>query len=145
MRPLLSVVLVPSMPMKEDRLSTAGSLQNHVGERLLAAGHGGEGNVLRTFGNAEDDAGVLHREKAFGNVDVQQNGGDQGADGDQQRDRAILQHDFQRTAVEGDDSVESVFRFAVEPAFLFSWVRGAAVWRTSWASTSAKRTRKPGW
>ena len=71
-----------------------GILQNHVGERLLAVRHGGKGNVLRAFGNAQDDAGILHREKAFGNIDVEQDGGDQGADGDQQGDGAILQHDL---------------------------------------------------
>ena len=36
MRPLLTVVLVPSMPMKEDRLSTAGSLRMTF-VRLVAA------------------------------------------------------------------------------------------------------------
>ena len=45
MRPLLSVVLVPSMPMKDDRLSTAGSLQNHLGERLLPLRHAGNETV----------------------------------------------------------------------------------------------------
>ena len=35
MRPLLSVVLVPSMPMNEERLSTAGSCRMIVGELLL--------------------------------------------------------------------------------------------------------------
>ena len=66
MRPLLSVVLVPSMPMKEDRLSTAGSFRIDVGQRLLPLRHRGERNVLRRFGNAQDHAGILHREKALG-------------------------------------------------------------------------------
>ena len=37
MRPLFSVVLVPSTPMKEERLSTAGSLQDHCGQLPAAA------------------------------------------------------------------------------------------------------------
>ena len=37
MRPLLSVVFVPSMPMNDDRLSTAGSLQDHLGQAAAAA------------------------------------------------------------------------------------------------------------
>ncbi len=40
MRPELRVVLVPSMPMNEVRLSTAGSLRISLGQRLLALGHG---------------------------------------------------------------------------------------------------------
>ena len=42
MRPELSVVLVPSTPMKEETLSTAGILQNDVHQLLLALGHAGE-------------------------------------------------------------------------------------------------------
>ena len=71
MRPLLSVVLVPSMPMKEDRLSTAGSFRITCGERLLALGHGRERDRLRRFRNAQNHAGVLHREEAFGDHHVE--------------------------------------------------------------------------
>ena len=37
MRPLFSVVLVPSMPMNDDRLSTAGSLQDDLRRAPAAA------------------------------------------------------------------------------------------------------------
>ena len=37
MRPLLSVVLMPSAPMNEERLSTAGSSRMMLGQFLLLA------------------------------------------------------------------------------------------------------------
>ena len=46
--------------------------QDHLRQRLLAFGHGGERDGLRRLGNAQDDAGVLHREEALGNDDVEQ-------------------------------------------------------------------------
>ena len=121
MRPLLSVVLVPSMPMNEERLSTAGILQDYVGECLLARGHGGEGNVLRAFGNAQNHAGVLHREKSFG--DDRCTAEMVATSVATVTSRVILrysQDDLERAAVGSDDAIEGVFRFAVEPAFVFA-------------------------
>ena len=70
-RPLFSVTLVPSTPIKEERLSTSGSLQNSVSEgRLLPVGHGGIGNRLRRFGNALNKASILDRKKALGDDDI---------------------------------------------------------------------------
>ena len=46
MRPLFSVVLVPSTPMNDDRLSTAGSLRIPCRELLLPLGHCREGDAL---------------------------------------------------------------------------------------------------
>jgi len=42
MRPEFSVVLVPSTPINEEILSTAGSWQQNVHEFLLTFGHRGE-------------------------------------------------------------------------------------------------------
>ena len=67
MRPLFSVVLVPSMPMNEDRLSTAGSFRMILASCCCSRGHLREGNGLRRFGDALNDAGILNREEAFGN------------------------------------------------------------------------------
>ena len=80
MRPLLSVVLVPSTPMNDDKLSTAGSFKITCGERLLPFGHRGERNVLRGVGNAVNYAGVLHGKKSLRHDDVEQNCQDQRAD-----------------------------------------------------------------
>ena len=68
MRPLFSVVLVPSMPMNEDRLSTAGSCRITFVELLLLARHFGERYGLRGFGDALNHARVLNREEAFGDL-----------------------------------------------------------------------------
>jgi hypothetical protein len=66
MRPLFSVVLVPSTPMKDDRLSTSGSFRITLGQGLLALGHGRERNLCGASVIALDHAGVLHREEALG-------------------------------------------------------------------------------
>ena len=80
MRPLLSVVLVPSTPMKDERLSTAGSFRMIFASCLLAVGHRGEGDGLGGFGDALDHAGVLNREEALGDDVEQIDGDDQRAD-----------------------------------------------------------------
>ena len=85
MRPLLSVALVPSTPMNDDRLCDRRVLQDARRERLLALGHRRERDRLRRLGDALDDAGVLHREEALGHHDVEQHGQHQRADRDEQR------------------------------------------------------------
>jgi hypothetical protein len=68
MRPLLSVVLVPSTPMNDERLSTPG-LEDHLGQRLLALRHRIEETTgLRRFGDAQDHARVLHGKKPLGTM-----------------------------------------------------------------------------
>jgi hypothetical protein len=67
MRPLLRVALVPSTPMKDDRLATAGSFST-TSATAAGARHGREGDRLRAFGDALDEAGVLHREEALGHA-----------------------------------------------------------------------------
>ena len=71
MRPLLRVVLVPSMPMKEERLSTAGSLRMTSASFCWRSVMLAKRDGLRRLGDAEDDAGVLHREEALGDDDVE--------------------------------------------------------------------------
>ena len=53
----------------------SGILQNDVDEPLLPLGHIGEADGLRRFADAEDHAGVLHREEALGHDDEEQDGG----------------------------------------------------------------------
>ena len=93
--------------------------EDNVGKGLLVHGHGGEGCVLGAFGNAENDAGVLNGEKSFWNVDVEQDGADEGANGDEKCDFAVLQDKFQRAPVKGNDGIKSMLRFAVEPTLVF--------------------------
>ena len=64
-------------------------LQNHLGEGLLAFGHGREGDGLRRLGNAQDDASILHGEKALGHDDIEPDRRHQCADGDHERGELV--------------------------------------------------------
>ena len=66
MRPLFSVVLVPSTPMKEERLSTAGSFRITSAKLLLALRHAANETVLRRFRDAQNDPGILDGKKPLG-------------------------------------------------------------------------------
>src|SRR5712672_1619409 len=96
-----------------------GIFQNNVGQCALTFGHGREGHILRTFGDTEDYAGILYREKPFRYIDVQKNRADQGCGGNQQSGGAEAQHKSQRATVKGNDGIESVFGFPIEPALVF--------------------------
>ena len=71
MRPLFSVVLVPSAPMNDEMLSTAGSASKHLHQFLLLLA-----SSMRTRWTADACEmpwmmpGVLRGEKALGNGDV---------------------------------------------------------------------------
>ena len=93
-------------------------LQDDVDQLLLALGHGGEADGLWRFGDAEDDAGVLHGEEALGHDDEEQHGDDDRADGDQSVRIGGAARPAQRFAVPGDDELEDVFGRAVEAALL---------------------------
>ncbi len=56
MRPLLSVVLVPSAPMNEEMLSTAGLPATRCAERLLHPSHGWEGRCAGCLRDALDES-----------------------------------------------------------------------------------------
>jgi hypothetical protein len=66
MRPLLSVVFVPSMPMNDEMLANRRVLQDDAAERALALAHRVERDVLRRLGDAQDDARILDRNNPFG-------------------------------------------------------------------------------
>ena len=71
MRPLLSVVLVPSIPMNEDRLSHRRILAESSGQILLRAWPSRETRWSAALRRCLDHAGILHREESLGNDDVQ--------------------------------------------------------------------------
>src|ERR1035437_3829452 len=93
-------------------------LQNDPRQSLMAAHHRGERYILRRFGNALDNAGILHREEALGHDDVEQDGQDQGADRDHQRFGFVFKNPLESSAVKRDGVVEYLFRPAIEPALL---------------------------
>src|SRR6266850_1466094 len=96
--------------------------EDDAGQIPLALGHGRERNVLCTLGNAQNYARVLHREKSFGNVNIEKNGADKSGDGNEEGDGAETQDKLQGAAVESDDGVKSIFGLAIEPALLLLFV-----------------------
>ena len=68
MRPLFRVVFVPSIPMKDDRLSTAGSFRIAWVRSCCSLGHLRERNRLLGFRDALNHASVLNREEALGDI-----------------------------------------------------------------------------
>ncbi len=117
-RPLLSVVLIPSVPMKEDDTVDGGIAQDDVGQLLLLCHHRAERNILGRLGDALDDAGVLHREEAFGDNNIEEDREHQGAQRHQQRDALVAQDHAQRAPVESDHAVEDVLGDAIEARLL---------------------------
>ena len=138
MRPLLSVVLVPSMPMNDDRLATAGSRRITARERLLSLGHRRERHRLRRLRDAEDHAGVLHREEALRDDDVEHDGEDEHARPRRAASRAgapSTQRSVRRVAVDACARRPAPTRGRSAPAAPAAC--GAAGARTSSASASA--------
>ena len=76
-------------------------LQHRLGKLVLQVRHGVIGNALRGLGDGLDQAGVLHREEAFRDQHVEQNGQRQGQHGDRQRRRLPVQHPVQGPARTG--------------------------------------------
>ena len=101
-RPELSVVLVPSMPIKDERLSTAGSCKMRS---TSAAGEcaSRQGSILRRLRDADDDTGVLHREESFGDVNVKHDGCDECRDRDNEGSRLVTEDEGERAAVKTND------------------------------------------
>ena len=128
MRPLLSVVLVPSMPMNDDRLSTAGSCRITAASACCRSAIAGNEIDLRRLGDAQDHAGVLHREEALRHDDVEHDGERRGSP-TATSSVAVWwrEHPAQRRAVGRDDPVEAraPTRGRSGPA------RSAGVWRSS--------------
>ena len=58
--------------MNGGQADDVGVLEDHRGQRLLAARHRGEGHRLRRLGDGLDETGVLHREEALGDEDVEE-------------------------------------------------------------------------
>jgi hypothetical protein len=106
MRPLLSVVLVPSMPMNDEMLATAGIRQDHASERALPLAHRIERDVLRRLRDPEDDARVLNGKSPFGTTDVEARRSARACHGHHEGGGLVREHPAQRPPVEGDEPVE---------------------------------------
>src|ERR1700674_428814 len=97
-------------------------MEDDSGQIPLSLGHGGERAILWTLGNAQNNAGILHRKKSFGDVDIEKNGADKSGDGGVGGGGAELRDKLQGATGECDDGVKSIFRLAIEPALLFFFV-----------------------
>jgi hypothetical protein len=73
-----------------------GILEDLRGQLLLQARHLGERHALVRLGDALDLAGVLHREEALRNDDVEEDRDRQRRDRDHQGQRAVHQHPVER-------------------------------------------------
>ncbi len=142
MRPLLSVVLVPSDPMNDDIALDSGIGKNNFRQFLLHLRHRFKrcrGGGLR---NSLNDAGILGGEKTFWNCDVKDTSEHQGTQRNEQRYGLVAKNESQGTAIERDDFLESVFRDVIEATLLFRAACSGAGVPTSLGSGSAKRRRK---
>ena len=145
MRPLLSVVFVPSMPMNDEMLATAGSCRDDAAERALTLGHRVERDVLRRLGDAQDDARVLDREQPLRHRDVEHERQRQGADRDDQGAPSGARAPTRSgPAVEGDQVVELALGGAREARRAGGRPRASAAWRRASASASARRPPRRG-
>ena len=81
-------------------------LCHHLQDSLRALLHRLRRDVLRALGDADDQAGVLLREEAFGDFFEQDDGRSDGRDHYHQRDQAMAQRHDQRLIVDGDQPVK---------------------------------------
>ena len=109
MRPLFSVVLTPSAPMNDDRLSTAGSL------RMICA----SSFCFSVMAANEMDCDACEMpwitpvsctgKESLGNLDVENDGQHQRGQRHKQGDGLKAQHHLQRAPVKRDQLVDRVF------------------------------------
>ena len=71
--------------------------------------------------DAGDYAGILNREKSFGDDDVEKNCEQERGDGDEQRNGLVAQDEFQRAAIERDHIFENAFGGFVKAPLLVFW------------------------
>ena len=90
-----------------------GVLQDHLAERLLALRHRRKRDGLRGLGNAQNHTGILHREKALGNDQVEVAGEPESSERDHDGGETVPQHDRQGLAVKRDDAFENALGPAV--------------------------------
>ena len=113
-RPAFGVALIGVTPMTETTPVTSGSLRIASSTCGLQPLHLGERDLLPAFHDGEDEAGVLQRQEALRNDDVEPDGRDQRGRGHHERERLVAQHPFEALAVElhrpVDRAVETLAR-----------------------------------
>ncbi len=93
-RPVLGVGLIEPAPTKEATPATAGSRWTTSAACVCSALMRRDRDALRRLGHGDDDAGVLLRQEALGDDDVERDRADQRAERHQQDQALVAQrHD----------------------------------------------------
>ena len=79
---------------------------DHVEQRVLAANHLVEGDILRRIGQSGDDAGVLLRKESLGYLDVQQHGRRDRDQEYRQGGALVIEHEIETARVPGKQAIE---------------------------------------
>ena len=83
----------------KDHAFHGGVLQNDVRQHALPRGHGRKGRILRRFGNALQDPGILRGKEALGHHHVEDDGQHQRAHGHRERQALMGQHPVQLAGI----------------------------------------------
>ncbi len=118
MRPLFSVVLVPSIPMNDDTLSTSGSCRMMRASSCCRRSHRRKADRLRGLRDAQQHARILHREEALRHDDVQYTRQHKRRQRHQQRHHLVPQHKPHAHRILRNHILEELFALAVERALL---------------------------
>ncbi len=111
-RPSLSVWPAKA-PTAMPTVSTSGSLET-IWPSAFVPDHLGEGAILRSSGNTDDQPGILDGQKAFRDVREGKAGGDQGAQEERERDAMMAQRHIQRPLVSVQQGIEGALRQPIE-------------------------------
>ena len=98
--------VVAADPDVRGQADDVGIAPQHGGERLLARGHGLEGDRRRSDRRSLQQSRVLQREEALGNDDVERHRQDQRAGGDPQHQPLVRQGPLEPAPVRGNQPIE---------------------------------------
>src|SRR5258705_3985416 len=93
-------------------------LRHDVSERADVAHHLGEGNILRPFRGADDEAGILLRKEAFWYRHEEIPCGQQRRDEYGERGSVMAQREIESPAISREEAIETALRQYIEPAML---------------------------
>ncbi len=118
-RPLLSVVLVPSTPIKDERAGNVLVLQDPLGEvRRCRRAISSNETVGPAVVDGLDEARVLDRKEALGNEDIENNRKHQGSDRHRHGEALMPEHPLQQPVIFRDEAIVIFLGAALEIALL---------------------------
>ena len=90
--------------------------RHDVEQGLHAVGHRRVGDVLRPFGEADDQSGILLRKEPLGDDDIEIAGETDGSEHDHQGEEPVPQGDLETALIGSDQAVETALDRPVEPS-----------------------------